>query len=148
MRVRDYKSALDTLKEIYDQQERDVKTITTPEEIPSISNPYTIFKLQSAAARCHACPLWQNATQTVFGDGPVSASVVLVGEQPGNDEDLGGKPFIGPAGKLLDRSTRRGGYRTRQGVCDQRCQTFQVGAARQKTHPQKAQRSRRLPSLA
>ena len=86
------------------QSERKVKTITSPEKIPGVSKPYTISKLRSAAARCRACPLWQRGTQTVFGDGPASASVILVGEQPGNDEDLAGKPFVGAAGKLLDRA--------------------------------------------
>ncbi|HEY3863540.1 MAG TPA: UdgX family uracil-DNA binding protein [Verrucomicrobiae bacterium] len=86
-----------------------MKTITNPETIPGISKPYTISKLQGAAARCHACLLWQKGTQTVFGNGAVNASVVLVGEQPGNDEDLAGKPFVGPAGKLLDRALAEAG---------------------------------------
>jgi DNA polymerase len=81
-----------------------VKTITQPEEIPGMAQPYTVSKLQAAAAHCRACPLWRNGTQTVFGEGPPRARVILVGEQPGNDEDLAGRPFIGPAGKLLDRA--------------------------------------------
>ncbi|HLX68889.1 MAG TPA: UdgX family uracil-DNA binding protein [Verrucomicrobiae bacterium] len=64
----------------------------------------TIRKLQEAARDCQACPLWKTATQTVFGEGSLHAKVVFVGEQPGNDEDLAGKPFVGPAGKLLDRA--------------------------------------------
>jgi len=64
----------------------------------------TIKKLQAAARGCQACPLWKTGTQTVFGAGPVNATVVFVGEQPGNDEDHAGKPFVGPAGKLLDRA--------------------------------------------
>ena len=56
------------------------------------------------AAHCRDCPLWKNATQTVFGEGRESARVILVGEQPGDQEDLAGKPFVGPAGKLLDRA--------------------------------------------
>ena len=56
------------------------------------------------AAHCRDCPLWKNATQTVFGEGRESASVMLVGEQPGEQEDLAGKPFVGPAGKLLDKA--------------------------------------------
>jgi DNA polymerase len=88
---------------------RNVKTITTLEEIPGISKPYSISSLRSAATHCRACPLWQKGTQTVFGEGPAGASVVLVGEQPGNDEDLAGKPFVGAAGKLLDRALAEAG---------------------------------------
>jgi uracil-DNA glycosylase len=54
------------------------------------------------AAVCRACPLWERATQTVFGEGPPDAPLVLVGEQPGDEEDLAGAPFVGPAGRLLD----------------------------------------------
>jgi len=57
--------------------------------------------LRRDAADCRACPLWKNATQTVFGEGGPRASVMLVGEQPGDREDLEGRPFVGPAGKLL-----------------------------------------------
>ena len=64
----------------------------------------TISKLQEAARDCQACPLWERGTQTVFGEGSRHAKVVFVGEQPGNDEDLAGKPFVGPAGKLLDKA--------------------------------------------
>ena len=59
--------------------------------------------LRRAAAGCRGCHLWEPATQTVFGEGPKGARVVLVGEQPGNKEDLAGKPFVGPAGRELDR---------------------------------------------
>jgi uracil-DNA glycosylase family protein len=70
---------------------------------PLIPEKPTLKKLQIAAAGCTACPLWKTGTQTVFGEGLPSAKVVFVGEQPGNDEDLAGKPFVGPAGKLLDK---------------------------------------------
>jgi DNA polymerase len=60
--------------------------------------------LRAAAADCRACELWKPATQTVFGEGPVSARVVFVGEQPGDQEDRKGEPFVGPAGKMLDRA--------------------------------------------
>ncbi|MBV8567024.1 MAG: uracil-DNA glycosylase, partial [Methylobacteriaceae bacterium] len=56
------------------------------------------------AAACRACPLWANAAQTVFGEGPANADIVFVGEQPGDQEDLAGRPFVGPAGKLLDKA--------------------------------------------
>jgi DNA polymerase len=58
--------------------------------------------LREAARDCRGCPLFRNATQTVFGKGRVSARIVLVGEQPGNEEDLRGEPFVGPAGRILD----------------------------------------------
>ncbi len=60
--------------------------------------------LRAAAASCQACDLWRQATQTVFGEGSPNAPVMLVGEQPGNEEDLAGHPFVGPAGRLLDRA--------------------------------------------
>lgn len=61
-------------------------------------------QLAVAAASCKGCHLFENATQTVFGEGPSSARLVLVGEQPGDKEDLAGEPFVGPAGQLLDRA--------------------------------------------
>lgn len=64
----------------------------------------SIEALRKAAAACRACPLWENATQTVFGEGPSHASIMLVGEQPGDREDIAGRPFIGPAGQLLERA--------------------------------------------
>ena len=74
--------------------------------IPSVP---TIPALQEAAAGCTACPLYRNATQTVFGEGPERAAIMLVGEQPGDAEDLAGHPFVGPAGKLLDRCLAEAG---------------------------------------
>jgi DNA polymerase len=65
--------------------------------------------LREEAAGCRACPLWKDATQTVFGEGPPSARVMLVGEQPGDKEDLAGKPFVGPAGQMLDRALQEAG---------------------------------------
>lgn len=69
----------------------------------------TIAELRAIAARCTACPLYRNATQTVFGEGPPDARVMVVGEQPGDAEDLCGRPFVGPAGKLLDRCLAEAG---------------------------------------
>ena len=60
--------------------------------------------LRAEAARCRACPLWKNATQTVFGEGPADAEVMFMGEQPGDREDLAGRPFVGPAGRLFDQA--------------------------------------------
>jgi uracil-DNA glycosylase family protein len=64
----------------------------------------SIAALRAEAQDCRACPLWKNATQTVFGAGRANARIVLIGEQPGDREDLEGQPFVGPAGKLLDRA--------------------------------------------
>jgi DNA polymerase len=71
--------------------------------------------LAAQAASCRLCPLWQPATQTVFGEGPLSARLMLVGEQPGDQEDLAGRPFVGPAGKILDRALAEAGI-DRSGV--------------------------------
>ena len=69
--------------------------------------------LRTAAAGCRACELWEPATQTVFGEGPETARVVLVGEQPGDQEDRTGEPFVGPAGKVLDRALADAGIARR-----------------------------------
>src|SRR5712672_562535 len=68
-----------------------------------------IRALRAEASDCRACPLWKDATQTVFGEGPQNAQIMLVGEQPGDKEDLAGKPFVGPAGKMLDRALEEAG---------------------------------------
>src|ERR1700738_936899 len=65
--------------------------------------------LREEAAHCRACHLWKDATQTVFGEGPQAAQIMLVGEQPGDKEDLAGKPFVGPAGQVLDRALEQAG---------------------------------------
>jgi DNA polymerase len=69
----------------------------------------TLPKLRVAAATCKACELWKRGTQTVFGEGAAHAEVMFVGEQPGSDEDLAGRPFVGPAGKLLDKALEAAG---------------------------------------
>jgi uracil-DNA glycosylase family protein len=69
----------------------------------------TLSQLREAAESCTACPLYRNASQTVFGAGPASSRVMLVGEQPGDVEDLEGLPFVGPAGRLLDRALAEAG---------------------------------------
>jgi uracil-DNA glycosylase len=68
-----------------------------------IPNDPNLDRLREAAAECTACPLYRNATQTVFGEGPDGARIMFVGEQPGDSEDIAGRPFVGGAGKLLDR---------------------------------------------
>ena len=72
------------------------------------ANP-TLENLRQAARTCRACNLWERATQTVFGEGVVKARVMLVGEQPGDREDLAGRPFVGPAGWLLDKALEQAG---------------------------------------
>jgi len=66
-------------------------------------------QVKREAASCRNCDLWRRATQTVFGAGPVSARMVLVGEQPGDEEDIQGEPFVGPAGRALDRALQEAG---------------------------------------
>ena len=70
--------------------------------------------LREEATHCRACPLWKDATQTVFGEGPPDARIMLVGEQPGDKEDLAGKPFVGPAGQMLDRALIEAGIDRKQ----------------------------------
>jgi DNA polymerase len=76
---------------------------------PLIPERPTLPKLREAAAGCTACPLHETGTQTVFGEGSSNAEVVFVGEQPGDQEDLQGKPFVGPAGKLFDKALEDAG---------------------------------------
>lgn len=71
---------------------------------PWIPQSLSILHLIKAAKHCEGCDLFRHATQTVFGEGPADAPVVMIGEQPGDQEDLAGKPFVGPAGKLLDKA--------------------------------------------
>src|SRR4051794_5513876 len=66
-------------------------------------------KVEAASKRCRACPLYLRGTQTVFGEGPKRAPMMLIGEQPGDQEDLAGKPFVGPAGKIMDRALEEAG---------------------------------------
>ena len=73
-------------------------------ELPRLQDATGLPALREAARGCRACPLWEPATQTVFGEGPPGARVLLLGEQPGDTEDLTGRPFTGPAGQLLDRA--------------------------------------------
>ena len=68
-----------------------------------------LVTLRRKAKGCRACPLWRNATQTVFGEGPATAAAMLIGEQPGQQEDQSGTPFVGPAGHLLDRALEEAG---------------------------------------
>jgi uracil-DNA glycosylase family protein len=76
---------------------------------PLIPPRPTLNKLRAVAAECTACDLWKTGTQTVFGEGKQTATVMFIGEQPGDREDLSGRPFVGPAGALLDKSLEEAG---------------------------------------
>jgi uracil-DNA glycosylase len=80
-----------------------------PTAAPFMPDSVTMAALRDAVQRCEGCPLYANATQAVFGEGTLSAEVMLVGEQPGDQEDRTGAPFIGPAGRLLDRALDEAG---------------------------------------
>jgi DNA polymerase len=82
------------------------ETSSAAEFVPSSRS---LAKLRRAAADCHGCPLWKDATQTVFGAGPRKAELMLVGEQPGDREDIEGEPFVGPAGGVLAKALKSAG---------------------------------------
>jgi uracil-DNA glycosylase len=69
----------------------------------------TLPSIRDAAKDCRACDLWQSGTQTVFGEGDAPADIMFVGEQPGDQEDIAGRPFVGPAGRLLDKALEQAG---------------------------------------
>jgi DNA polymerase len=75
-----------------------------PTAVPWLPERPSLTSLRRASAGCRGCHLWKHATQTVFGEGKRDAPLMLVGETPGNDEDLAGRPFVGAAGRLLDRA--------------------------------------------
>jgi DNA polymerase len=81
---------------------------------PFIKPDASLAELREAAEHCTGCDLYQNATQTVFGEGPGDAAVMLVGEQPGDAEDRAGHPFVGPAGRLLDMALAEAGIDRKQ----------------------------------
>jgi uracil-DNA glycosylase family protein len=76
---------------------------------PLVPETSSLPKLREAAAGCQACDLWKTGTQTVFGEGARKAEIVFVGEQPGDQEDQQGKPFVGPAGRVLDEALEEAG---------------------------------------
>lgn len=89
--------------------ERPSSRATAGTAAPLVPPGATLAALRAAARACTACPLFANATQTVFGEGPADARLMLVGETPGDQEDRTGRPFVGPAGKLLDRCLEMAG---------------------------------------
>jgi DNA polymerase len=101
----------------------------------------TLSAARSAAAGCRGCPLWRNATQTVFGEGAPHAPLMLVGEVPGDQEDLAGRPFVGPAGRLLDQALEAAGI--------DRSDTYVTNAVKHfKWEPRGKRRLHRRPSPA
>src|SRR5262245_17488873 len=96
---------------------------------PLVPERPSVPKLRAAAEHCRACDLWKRGTQTVFGEGSAHARVVFVGEQPGNDEDLAGRPFVGPAGKLLDRALEAAGIDRSQVYVTNVVKHFKIGSA-------------------
>ncbi len=87
----------------------DKKAATSEFQPARVPDTRSLAKIEEAARVCTACPLYLRGTQTVFGEGPKQAAIMFLGEQPGDQEDLAGKPFVGPAGKLLDRALKEAG---------------------------------------
>jgi DNA polymerase len=85
-----------------------------PTAVPFLPEALTLTALRDAVQRCEGCPLHANATQAVFGEGLLSAPLMLVGEQPGDQEDRAGAPFVGPAGRVLDRALDEAGIDRRR----------------------------------
>ena len=85
------------------------RTHTFPTAVPFLPERLSLTSLRAAAEGCRGCPLYLHATQTVFGQGKRDARVMLVGEQPGDREDLQGAPFVGPAGRVLDQALEEAG---------------------------------------
>src|SRR6202171_1581768 len=97
----------------------------TPMPASRTSAP-SLKTLREEAAHCRACHLWKNATPTVFGEGPQNAQAMLIGEQPGDKEDLAGKPFVGPAGQMLDRALQDAGIDRKKGYVPHAVKTFKL----------------------
>lgn len=92
-----------------DEMEKRSSAFAFVPEPPRGSPDHVLQQLAKAAATCRACPLFVRGTQTVFGEGPANAPLMLVGEQPGDKEDLAGRPFVGPAGAVLEKALAQAG---------------------------------------
>jgi uracil-DNA glycosylase len=102
---------------------------------PLVPKRPTLPTLREAAAGCQACPLWRTGTQTVFGEGARAAEVMLVGEQPGDKEDLAGRPFVGPAGRVLDDGLAEAGIDRRLAYVTNVVKHFKwVGKGKRRIH--------------
>ena len=108
---------------------------------PFIPAQLTLPRLQTAAASCTGCDLYKAATQTVFGEGGARATIVFVGEQPGDQEDRAGRPFVGPAGRILDNALAEAGI--------ERAEVYVTNAVKHfKWEPQGKRRKHKKPSAA
>jgi uracil-DNA glycosylase len=106
---------------------------------PFVPRRATLPQLAAAVQGCRGCELYRNATQAVLGEGPASARIVMVGEQPGDREDLAGRPFVGPAGALLDRALEDAGI--------DRCDVYITNAVKHfKFEPRGKRRIHKKPS--
>jgi DNA polymerase len=118
-----------------DRESRGFRPMKKPRSDPSTR----IDRLRDEAAGCRDCPLWEKATQTVFGEGNARAKLMLVGEQPGDSEDRAGHPFIGPAGRILDEGLRDAGI--------DRTQTYVTNAVKHfKWEPRGKRRLHKTPA--
>ena len=118
------------------------KTTGTAAEL--IPEEPALERLRFAAADCKACDLWARATQTVFGEGDEKSSVMLVGEQPGDAEDIEGKPFVGPAGRILDRALQEAGIDRRQAYVTNAVKHFNWSETRGKKRIHKKPNARQM----
>ena len=115
-----------------------------PAPVPETSS---LTQVREAARDCAACHLYKRATQTVFGEGPKGALIMLVGEQPGDYEDMAGKPFVGPAGKIMDRALEEAGIDRKQVYVTNAVKHFKWeprGKRRIHQKPNSRERGRRL----
>jgi uracil-DNA glycosylase family protein len=108
---------------------------------PLVPETRSLEEVRAAAAGCKACELWKLGTQTVFGEGVAGATAMFVGEQPGNDEDVAGRPFVGPAGRLFDEALADAGI--------DRAQTYVTNAVKHfKWEPRGKRRIHQKPNAA
>ena len=103
---------------------------------------------RAAVQGCRRCPLYEYATQAVFGEGPAHADVMFVGEQPGDQEDLAGKPFVGPAGKVFDAAMEKVGIDRRRVYVTNAVKHFKFEPRGKTPHPPEAQCAARSPPAA
>ncbi|HEY0565520.1 MAG TPA: UdgX family uracil-DNA binding protein [Terriglobales bacterium] len=135
-----------TLPALLEQAPDKIDTMLRAQEVAWSATPFVpetreLLGLRNAAANCRGCPLYQQATCTVFGEGPQHARIVLIGEQPGDSEDRSGRPFVGPAGEVLMRALREAGV--------ERDDIYVTNAVKHFAHtPRGKQRIHRTPRLS
>jgi DNA polymerase len=115
--------------------------LSTRSAAPFIPGKLTLLTLQEAAVSCTGCDLYKQATQTVFGEGSAHAEIIFVGEQPGDQEDRAGHPFVGPAGRILDNALAEAGIARREVYVTNAVKHF-------KWEPQGKRRKHKKPSAA